>query len=159
MDIRIGFGIDIHRLLEDRDLLIGGVKVESEVGALGHSDADVLLHAICDALLGAVNLRDIGQHFPDTDPKYKGADSKGLLLESYKKVKDKGYRLMNMDATVMLEEPRLNPYIPKMQEIIADILEVSTDVISIKATRGEKMGYVGNKEGIQAMCTVLVQKP
>lgn len=132
--------------------------MESSFGAVGHSDADVLLHAICDALLGAANLRDIGYHFPDTDPQYKGADSKKLLAASYRLVKEKGYRLGNLDSTVLLEAPKVNPHIPEMQKIIAEILEVDIDAISIKATRGEKMGYVGKGEGIQAYATVLVYR-
>ncbi len=156
MKIRTGFGVDIHQLQVGRPLYIGGVEIPSDFGALGHSDADVLLHAICDALLGAANLRDIGFHFSDTDPKYKGIDSKILLLETYKLIKAKGYQLSNLDATVMLENPKVNPHIPNMQTVIADLLEVDVDAISIKATRGEKMGYIGNGEGIQAYCTVLI---
>lgn len=155
---RIGFGVDIHQLAEGRPLIIGGVEFNSAFGAVGHSDADVLLHAICDALLGAANLRDIGYHFPDTDPKYKGADSRVLLKDTFKLVKEKGYLLGNLDATVMLEAPKVNPHIPKMQNIIAGILEAEVDQISIKATRGEKMGYVGNGEGIQAYANVLIFK-
>lgn len=156
MKIRTGFGVDIHQLKEGIPLWIGGVEIPCDFGAFGHSDADVLLHAICDALLGAANLRDIGFHFSDTDPKYKGIDSKILLSRTYELVKEKGYRLSNLDATVMLENPKVNPHIPTMQSSIAEILEVDTDAISIKATRGEKMGYIGNGEGIQAYCTVLI---
>lgn len=155
-NFRIGFGVDIHQLAEGRDLIIGGVLFDSPFGAVGHSDADVLLHAICDALLGAANLRDIGYHFPDTDPKYKGADSKLLLKDTFQLIKEKGYRLGNLDSTVMLEAPKVNPHIPAMQRIIADILEADVDQISIKATRGEKMGYIGNGEGIQAYANVLI---
>jgi 2-C-methyl-D-erythritol 2,4-cyclodiphosphate synthase len=153
---RIGFGVDIHQLAEGRELIIGGVKFNSTFGAVGHSDADVLLHAICDALLGAANLRDIGFHFPDTDPKYKGADSQVLLKETFVLVKNKGYQLGNVDATVLLEAPKVNPHIPAMQEIIAEILEADIDQISIKATRGEKMGFIGHGEGIQAYANVLI---
>lgn len=153
---RIGFGVDIHQLVSGRDLIIGGVKLEAEFGALGHSDADVLLHAICDAILGAANLRDIGFHFPDTDPKYKGADSRILLQDSYQLVKSKGYLVGNLDCTVLLEQPKVNPHIPAMQEIIASILEIDPDRVSIKATRGEKMGYIGEGKGIQAYATVLI---
>jgi 2-C-methyl-D-erythritol 2,4-cyclodiphosphate synthase len=153
---RIGFGVDIHQLVEGRDLIVGGVKIESDLGALGHSDADVLLHAICDALLGAANLRDIGYHFSDTDPKFKGIDSRILLKESYKLVKEKGYRLGNIDSTVLLEAPKLNPHIASMQQIIAEVLEVDVDLISIKATRGEKMGFVGERKGIQAYANALI---
>lgn len=155
---RIGFGVDIHQLKEGYELFIGGVKLEAPFGAVGHSDADVLLHAICDALLGAANLRDIGYHFPDTDPKYKGADSKILLRDTFLLIKQKGYAVVNLDSTVMLEHPKVNPHIPAMQKIIAGILEVDQDAVSIKATRGEKMGYVGTSEGIQAYATVLIAK-
>lgn len=158
MNFRIGFGIDIHQLEEGRDLFIGGVKFDSSFGAVGHSDADVLLHAICDAILGAANLRDIGFHFSDTDPKYKGIDSRILLTESYKLVKAKGYAIGNIDSTVLLENPRVNPHIEEMQAIIAGILEVDIDAVSIKATRGEKMGYIGNGDGIQAYCNALIYK-
>jgi len=155
---RTGFGIDIHQLKEGYELFIGGVKFDSKFGAVGHSDADVLLHAICDAILGAANLRDIGFHFSDTDPKYKGIDSKILLKDSYLLVKNKGYQIGNIDCTVLLEAPKVNPHIPEMQKIIADILETDIDQISIKATRGEKMGYIGNGEGIQAYCSALIFK-
>lgn len=157
-NIRTGFGVDIHQLAEGRDLMIGGVQLNAPFGAVGHSDADVLLHAICDALLGAANLRDIGFHFPDTDPKYKGVDSTILLKDTYQLIKKKGYALVNLDCTVMLEAPKVNPHIPAMQEIIAKLLETDTDAISIKATRGEKMGYVGKGEGIQAYASVLIYK-
>lgn len=157
-NFRIGSGVDIHQLTQGRKLIIGGVHIESPFGALGHSDADVLLHAICDALLGAANLRDIGFHFPDTDPRYKDADSKILLKDTFSLIKEKGYALGNMDCTVLLENPKVNPHIPAMQKIIAEILESSIDQISIKATRGEKMGFVGNGEGIQAFATVLIYK-
>jgi len=158
MNFRIGFGVDIHQLAEGRDLIIGGVKLESSFGAVGHSDADVLLHAICDAILGAANLRDIGYHFSDTDPKYKGIDSKILLKESFNLVKAKGYLIGNIDSTVLLENPKVNPHIEDMQAIIADLLEVDVDAVSVKATRGEKMGYVGTGEGIQAYCNALIYK-
>jgi 2-C-methyl-D-erythritol 2,4-cyclodiphosphate synthase len=158
MNFRIGFGVDIHQLAEGRDLFIGGVKLDSTFGAVGHSDADVLLHAICDAILGAANLRDIGYHFSDTDPKYKGIDSRILLKESYRLVKAKGYVIGNIDSTVLLENPKVNPHIEAMQKIIAELLEVDIDAVSIKATRGEKMGYIGNGEGIQAYCNALIYK-
>ncbi len=158
LNIRTGFGIDIHQLKSGYPLYIGGVLLPSEFGAVGHSDADVLLHAICDALLGAANLRDIGSHFADTDPKYKGIDSKILLTETFKLIKEKKYKLSNLDATVLLENPKVNPHIPAMQKTIAEILEVTTDAISIKATRGEKMGYIGHGEGIQAYCSVLIYR-
>lgn len=158
MNFRIGFGVDIHQLAEGRDLFIGGVKLESSFGAVGHSDADVLLHAICDAILGAANLRDIGYHFSDTDPKYKGINSQILLKESFELVKAKGYLIGNIDSTVLLENPKVNPHIEAMQKIIADLLEVDLDAISIKATRGEKMGYIGHGDGIQAYCNALIYK-
>ena len=157
-NFRIGSGVDIHQLVEGRPLILGGVHIESSFGALGHSDADVLLHAICDAILGAANLRDIGFHFPDTDPKYKNADSKILLKESFLLAQNKGYAIGNLDATILLEAPKVNPHISKMQTIIAEILEVTEDQISIKATRGEKMGYIGKGIGIQAFATVLIYK-
>lgn len=156
--IRVGFGVDIHQLQPGYALFIGGVRFEAPFGAVGHSDADVLLHAICDALLGAANLRDIGFHFPDTDPKYKGADSKLLLRDSYLLIKNKGYRVGNVDCTVMLEFPKVNPHIPEIQTIISGLLEVDVDAISIKATRGEKLGYVGESKGIQAYATALIYK-
>ncbi len=157
-NFRIGFGVDIHQLAEGRKLIIGGVLFDSSFGAVGHSDADVLLHAICDAILGAANLRDIGYHFPDTDPKYKGADSRLLLKDSFQLVKAKGYLIGNIDCTVLLEAPKVNPHIQEMQVIIADLLEVDVDQISIKATRGEKMGYIGKGLGIQAYATALIYK-
>ncbi len=158
VNFRIGQGVDIHQLKEGLPLFIGGVEIESPFGALGHSDADVLLHAICDAMLGAANLRDIGYHFPDTDPKYKGVDSKILLNETFKLVSAQGYAIGNIDSTVLLETPKVNPHIEKMQEIIAGILETEVDAISIKATRGEKMGFVGHSEGVQAYAIVLIHK-
>jgi len=158
MTFRTGFGVDIHQLKPGYDLFIGGVQLQSDFGAVGHSDADVLLHAICDALLGAANLRDIGYHFSDTDPQYKGIDSKILLQQTYRLVQERGYALGNLDATVMLENPKVNPHIPRMQKVIAEILKTDVDAISIKATRGEKMGYVGNGDGIQAYCSVLIYK-
>ena len=155
---RIGFGVDIHQLQPGYKLFIGGVQLEAPFGAVGHSDADVLLHAIADAILGAANLRDIGFHFPDTDPKYKGADSKILLRDAFLLVKQKGYLVGNIDCTVMLEFPKVNPHVEKIQEIIAGILDVTTDQVSVKATRGEKLGYVGESKGIQAYATALIYK-
>lgn len=157
-NFRIGFGVDIHQLAEGRKLIIGGVSFDSSYGAVGHSDADVLLHAICDAILGAANLRDIGYHFPDTDSKYQGADSRLLLKDSFQLVKDKGYLVGNIDCTVLLEAPKVNPHIQQMQIVIAELLEVDVDQISIKATRGEKMGYIGKGLGIQAYATALIFK-
>lgn len=156
--IRIGYGYDTHRLVEGRKLILGGIDINYEKGLLGHSDADVLLHAICDALLGALNLRDIGFHFPDTDPKYKGADSKILLKDTYALVKAKGYYLGNMDATVIAEKPKLNPHIPNMQQVIAGLLETDVDNISLKATTHEKTDAVGKGESMIAQAVVLLFK-
>lgn len=158
MSIRIGFGVDVHQLVTDRKLFVGGVDVPSDLGALGHSDADVLLHAICDAMLGALNLRDIGFHFSDKDPKYKDIDSKILLKDSYDLVKQKGYRIGNLDATVILERPKLNPHITKMQSVISSILESSIDDISIKATTHEKVDSFGEQRAIKAYAVVLLER-
>jgi 2-C-methyl-D-erythritol 2,4-cyclodiphosphate synthase len=158
MNIKIGFGVDVHQLVENRDLFIGGVKLESDLGALGHSDADVLLHAICDALLGALNLRDIGFHFSDTDPKYKGIDSQILLKETFKLIKEKGFVLGNIDATVILEKPKVNPHIPKMQKTISDILETEEENVSIKATTHEKVDSFGENRAIKAYAVCLLMK-
>jgi 2-C-methyl-D-erythritol 2,4-cyclodiphosphate synthase len=138
LGLRIGYGVDVHQLAENYPLFIGGKKIESDLGAVGHSDADVLLHAICDALLGAANLRDIGFHFSDTDPKYKGIDSKILLTNVVELINIKGYAVVNVDSTVILEKPKLNPHVPEMQAIIAEILNVDIDAVSIKATTGER---------------------
>lgn len=158
MQIKIGFGVDVHQLVAGRDLIVGGISIPSEIGALGHSDADVLLHAICDAILGACNLRDIGFHFSDKDPKYKDIDSRILLKDSYKLVKEKGYVIGNMDATVILEKPKLNPHIPVMQNVIAEILETAEENISIKATTHEKVDSFGNQKAIKAYASVLLFK-
>jgi 2-C-methyl-D-erythritol 2,4-cyclodiphosphate synthase len=157
-DIRVGFGIDVHRLADTHELYIGGKKIESDLGSVGHSDADVLLHAICDALLGALNLRDIGFHFPDTDPQYKGADSRILLANVFKIIKNKGYQVQNLDSTVILEKPKLNPHIPEMQDVISKILEVETDRISIKATTHEKVDSFGQRAAIKAYAVCLLIK-
>lgn len=157
--IRIGYGYDTHRLVEGRKLILGGVELTYEKGLLGHSDADVLLHAICDALLGALNLRDIGFHFPDTDPQYKGADSRILLRDTYSLIKEKGYYLGNLDATVIAEKPKLNPHIPQMQKVIAELLENDPENISIKATTHEKTDAVGRGESIIAQAVVLLFAP
>lgn len=155
---RIGFGYDTHRLVEGRKLIIGGKEIAHKTGLLGHSDADVLLHAICDALLGAANLRDIGFHFSDRDPQYKNIDSKILLRESYRLVKEKGFVLGNLDATIIAEQPKMNPHIPDMQSIIAEILESSTDNISIKATTNEKCDAPGREENIVVHAVALIYK-
>ena len=157
--MRVGFGFDVHPLGSGRELWLGGIKLAFEKGCVGHSDADVLLHAICDALLGAANLRDIGYHFPNTDLKYKGADSKFLLAEVVRLLEEKGYAVGNIDATLSLEAPKINPHIADMQAILAPILKVSTDDISIKATTNEKLGYVGREEGVNAYAVALIYKP
>lgn len=156
--MRIGFGYDVHEITDGRKLIIGGVEIPYEKGLLGHSDADVLLHAICDALLGALALGDIGKHFPNNDPAYKNADSKILLSETFKMIKERGYVLSNLDSTVILEEPKLMKHIEEMRSRIAEILDAEPDQISIKATTSEKMGFVGRKEGAAAYATVLIMK-
>ncbi len=153
---RIGFGYDTHRLTEGRKLILGGVEIPHKTGLLGHSDADVLLHAICDALLGAANLRDIGFHFSDTDAKYKDIDSKILLKESYRLVREKGYILGNIDATIIAEKPKINPHIPAMQKIIAELLETEMDNISIKATTNEKCDAPGREESMVVHAVALI---
>ncbi len=158
MNIRIGFGYDVHPLGTERELWLGGIKLEFEKGCVGHSDADVLLHAICDALLGAANLRDIGFHFPNTNPKYKGADSKLLLKEVVDLLDKNGYAIGNVDATLSLEAPKVNPHITKMQQVIAPIMNVTTNDISIKATTNEGLGYVGKGEGVNAYAVALIYK-
>ncbi len=158
INIRVGFGYDVHPLGSGRELWLGGVKIAFDKGCVGHSDADVLLHAICDALLGAANLRDIGFHFPNTDPNYKNADSKLLLKEVVALLDKEGFVVGNVDATLSLEAPKINPHIPAMQEILAPLLKVSTREISIKATTNEKLGYVGRAEGVNAFAVVLILK-
>ena len=158
MDIRIGFGVDVHRLEEGREFWMGGLKLPSSFGAVGHSDADVLIHAICDALLGALNLRDIGFHFSDTDPKYKVIDSKILLKNVMELIKEKGFGVVNIDATVILEKPKVNPHIPEMQTILAELLEVEIDRVSIKATTHEKVDSFGAGEAVKAYAVCLVSK-
>lgn len=158
MDIRVGFGVDVHRLEKGYALWLGGVQLESEKGAVGHSDADVLLHAICDALLGAANLRDIGYHFSDTDPQYKGIDSKILLRDVFHLIQQKGFSVGNIDCTVILEKPKVNPHIERMQTVIAELLRVDTDRVSIKATTHEKVDSFGQHEAIKAYATVLINK-
>jgi 2-C-methyl-D-erythritol 2,4-cyclodiphosphate synthase len=157
MAFRIGSGVDYHQLVEGRDLKIGGVHVPHHKGALGHSDADVLLHAICDALLGAACLGDIGVHFPDTDARYKNIDSTVLLKETIALVQKEGYKLVNIDSTLCLQEPKIKPFIPKMQEVISGILGTAKNTVSIKATTTEQLGFVGRKEGLVAYATVLLE--
>ena len=156
MDIRIGFGVDVHRLEEGREFVLGGVKLPATFGAVGHSDADVLIHAICDALLGALNLRDIGFHFADTDPQYKGIDSTILLKNVMKLITEKGFHVVNIDATVILEQPKVNPHIPAMQTILADLLQVTIDRVSIKATTHEKVDSFGAGEAVKAYAVCLL---
>jgi 2-C-methyl-D-erythritol 2,4-cyclodiphosphate synthase len=155
---RIGSGVDFHQLVEGRELWIGGVLIPHNKGALGHSDADVLLHAICDALLGALCLGDIGTHFPDTSAEFKNIDSKILLQRTYTLIKNEGYKLVNADTTLCLEAPKIKPFAGKMREVIASVLNVTDKDISIKATTTETMGFVGRQEGLAAYATVLLQK-
>lgn len=157
-DFRIGHGYDVHRFANGRKLVIGGVEIEYEMGLLGHSDADVLLHAICDALLGAAGLGDIGKHFPDSDPKYKGIDSRVLLRQTAELVKQKGYALSNLDCTVVAQAPKLAPYIEKMRENIALDLEVEADRVNVKATTEEGLGFTGEKLGVSAHAVALISK-
>ena len=153
---RIGFGYDVHQLVEGRDLWLGGIKIDHSLGLLGHSDADVLIHAICDALLGAACMRDIGYHFPDTAAETDGIDSKILLAKTMQLLRDKGYELGNIDATVCAERPKLNPHIPQMQQCLADVIGCDPDQVSIKATTTEKLGFTGRQEGISAYAVVLI---
>lgn len=154
--IRVGFGYDVHALVPDRELWLGGVRIEHSLGLLGHSDADVLIHSICDALLGAANMRDIGYHFPDTAGEYKNIDSKILLRQTMQLLRDAGYELGNIDATVAAERPKLNPHIPAMKETLAEVMGVDPEDISIKATTTEKLGFTGRQEGMAAYATVLI---
>ena len=158
MKVRVGFGFDVHQLVSGRELWIGGIKLEHEKGLLGHSDADVLIHAVCDALLGAANMRDIGFHFPDNAGEYKNIDSKILLARTMELIRSKGYELGNIDATVCAERPKLNPHIPAMKSAMAATMKVDEDDISIKATTTEKLGFTGREEGISAYATVLLTK-
>jgi 2-C-methyl-D-erythritol 2,4-cyclodiphosphate synthase len=155
---RIGQGIDFHKLVEGREFWLGGVLIPHHKGALGHSDADVLLHAICDALLGALSLGDIGQHFPDTDAAYKGIDSKILLQKSYQLVCEKGYKLVNIDSTILLQAPKIRNHVDDMRQAIAAILGISIEDVSIKATTTEQLSFIGREEGIVATANVLLQK-
>jgi 2-C-methyl-D-erythritol 2,4-cyclodiphosphate synthase len=159
MKIRTGFGYDVHQLQEGLPFWLGGIQVPHTHGALGHSDADVLIHVICDALLGAANLRDIGFHFPDTDPQYKGIDSKRLLAEVVRLIRERGYSIGNIDSTICLERPKVNPHIAEMQRVLAEVMQIDADDISIKATTTEKLGFVGRQEGVAAYASVLISKP
>lgn len=158
MQIKVGFGYDMHQLIEGRDLIVGGIKIDHIKGLQGHSDADVLIHAICDALLGAANLRDIGFNFPDTSAYFKNIDSTILLRRTVELLKDKGYSIGNIDSTICAEKPKLNPHILTMQQRLAEVMGIDIDDISIKATTSEKMGFVGREEGITAYAVVLIQK-
>ena len=158
MKIRVGFGFDVHQLVPDRELWLGGIQFEHELGLLGHSDADVLIHAICDALLGAANMRDIGYHFPDNAGEFKNIDSKLLLAKTVDLITTKGYQVGNVDATVCAERPKLKARIPEMQEVLAKLMKVDVDDVSIKATTTEKLGFTGREEGISAYATVLIEK-
>jgi 2-C-methyl-D-erythritol 2,4-cyclodiphosphate synthase len=158
MKIRVGFGYDVHALVPSRALWIGGIKIEHTLGLQGHSDADVLIHAICDALLGAANMRDIGYHFPDTAGEYKDIDSKLLLRDTMDLIRKAGYELGNIDATVVAERPKLNPHIPAMKQKLAEVMCVDEEDISIKATTSEKLGFTGREEGIAAYATILITR-
>ena len=159
MSLRVGFGFDVHRLDEGQPFFLGGIKIPHSKGALGHSDADVLIHTICDAILGAADLRDIGFHFPDTDGKYKGIDSKILLKDVMALVRKEGYELSNVDATIALQVPKVNPYVPEMKSVLAQTMGVKQDQISIKATTTEKLSFVGREEGVSAYAVALIQRP
>lgn len=158
MQLRVGIGYDVHQLKEGYDLFLGGIKIESPLGAVGHSDADVLIHAIIDALLGASNQRDIGYQYPDSNDKFKGIDSKLLLKDCFEKVKAKGFKIENIDSTISLQSPKIGKYIPSMQETLAEILELDSDDVTIKATTTENLGFVGRNEGISAQAVVLLSK-
>ncbi|HOO09816.1 MAG TPA: 2-C-methyl-D-erythritol 2,4-cyclodiphosphate synthase [Cyclobacteriaceae bacterium] len=158
MKIRVGMGFDVHQLEEGRDFWLGGIKLPAEKGAVGHSDADVLVHAICDALLGAANLGDIGHHFPNTDPKWKGMKSTFFLQEVVRMITEKGWQVENLDCSLCLEKPKINPHIPAMKQVLAPLMGISDDVISIKATTNERMGYVGRGEGVNAYAVALISK-
>ena len=158
MNIRVGFGFDVHRLVPGRDLWLGGIKIEHSLGLLGHSDADVLIHAICDALLGAANMRDIGYHFPDTSADTLNVDSKILLRKTVDQIATKGYTVGNIDATVCAERPKINPHVDAMKACLAEVMGVDEDDISIKATTTEKLGYTGREEGISAYAVALITK-
>jgi 2-C-methyl-D-erythritol 2,4-cyclodiphosphate synthase len=158
MKIRVGMGFDVHELEEGRDFFLGGIKLPSTKGAVGHSDADVLIHAICDALLGAANLRDIGYHFSNKDPRWKGKDSKYFLEEVTRLLKEKGWKVGNVDCTIVLENPKINPHIDAMKKALAPLMNITEDDVSIKATTNETMGYVGREEGVNAYAVALITK-
>jgi 2-C-methyl-D-erythritol 2,4-cyclodiphosphate synthase len=156
--IRVGMGYDVHRLVEGRELWMGGIRIDYELGLLGHSDADVLIHAICDAILGAANMRDIGYHWPDTSNDTLGMDSKVILKRTIELIATKGYRLVNIDATICAERPKMNPHIPQMQQTMADVIGCDSDCISIKATTTERLGFTGRMEGISAYAVALIER-
>ncbi|MDR2913355.1 MAG: 2-C-methyl-D-erythritol 2,4-cyclodiphosphate synthase [Tannerella sp.] len=158
MKMRIGFGYDVHALTEGRELWLGGIRIEHPYGLMGHSDADVLIHAICDALLGAANMRDIGYHFPDTSGEYKDIDSKILLRETMRILREAGFEVGNIDATIAAEQPKLNPHIPEMQKILTEVMRIPIHDLSIKATTTEKLGFTGRCEGIAAYVVVLIDR-
>ena len=158
MNLRIGYGYDVHQLAEGHEFWLGGIKIPHTSGAIGHSDADVLIHVICDALLGAANLRDIGYHFPDTKEEYKGIDSKELLSQTVSLISDRSYTIVNIDTTICLQKPKINPHIPEMKEVLSKCMNIDTDQISIKATTTEKLGFVGKEEGVSAHAVVLINK-
>lgn len=158
MDIRVGQGYDVHQFAEERELWLGGIQIPYEKGLLGHSDADVLIHAICDALLGAAHLRDIGYHFPDNSDKFKNIDSKILLKDTLRLIEGKGFKVVNIDSVVMAQQPKLNPHIERMEACLANIIGIEIERVSVKATTTEKLGFVGRQEGIAAMATVLISK-
>lgn len=158
MKIRVGFGYDVHQLAEGEEFWLGGIKIEHHKGCVAHSDGDVLIHAICDALLGAANMRDIGYHFPDTSNDFKGIDSKILLKKTVEIIAEKGYSIGNIDSTIALQKPKIKPLIPKMQETLAKVMGIDLDDLAIKATTTEKLGFVGKQEGISAYATVLIEK-
>ena len=159
MTIRVGMGYDVHRLVEGRELWMGGIRIDHQMGLLGHSDADVLIHAICDALLGAANMRDIGYHFPDTAAETLNVDSKILLAKTVALIASRGYRIGNIDATVCAERPKLNPHVPAMKACLAQVMGVDEDSISIKATTTERLGFTGREEGISAFAVAMIEKP
>ena len=153
---RIGFGYDVHQLKEGEDFWLGGIMIPYSKGAVGHSDADVLIHVICDALLGAANLRDIGYHFSDQDPQYKGIDSKDLLKQVMDLLKEKGYQIGNLDTTICLQQPKINPHIPTMKTCLAEVMQIDESKLSLKATTTERLGFVGREEGVSAYCVALI---
>jgi 2-C-methyl-D-erythritol 2,4-cyclodiphosphate synthase len=157
LNIRIGYGYDVHQLKEGEELIVGGVHIPHSKGSVGHSDADVLIHTICDAILGAANMRDIGFHFPDTSADYKGIDSKILLRDVMALIRDKGFEIVNIDSTVCLEKPKVNPHITKMQDVLSECMQIEASQLSIKATTSEKMGFVGTEKGIAAHAVALLK--